>query len=56
MEPYRDLNDKRVFDLSPDRRRLEVICRDCKTTVSVAEDGTLSVRSDWLDRKGQPKQ
>ena len=50
MEPYRDLNEKRVFDLSRDRKTLEVVCRDCKTTVTVAEDGTLKVRSEKLKK------
>ncbi len=50
MEPYRDLNGKRVFDLSRDRKTLEVVCRDCKTTVTVAEDGTLKVRSEKLQK------
>ena len=50
MEPYRDLNEKRVFDLSRDRKSLEVICKDCKTTVTVAEDGTLQVRSERIKK------
>ena len=56
MEPYRDLNERRIFDISSDRRCLEIICRDCKTTVSVEKDGTLSVRSERLDRNSLLKQ
>ena len=48
MEPYRDLNEKRVFDLSRDRKTLEVICKDCKTMVTIAKDGTLLVRSERI--------
>ena len=55
MEPYRDLNEKRVFDLSRDHKTLEVIYRDCKTVVTVAKDGTLSVRSEWLEKNDRPK-
>ena len=50
MNPYRDLNEKRIFDLSPDRKSLEIICKDCKTTVTVADDGTLYVRSERIEK------
>lgn len=44
MTQVKDLNRKRVCDLSDDRRTVYIRRGDCVTVVRAEKDGTLSVR------------
>ena len=43
MNPIRNLNNKRVMDLSVDRRRAEIRRGNCVTTITTNPDGTLRI-------------
>ncbi len=45
MKQVKDLNKKRVCDISDDRRTVFIRRGDCVTEVSAETDGTLSVKS-----------
>ena len=43
MRPFKDLNKKRVCDISDDRKTLYIRRGDCVTEVRAEKDGTLSI-------------
>jgi hypothetical protein len=43
MIPIRNLNDKRVMDLSDDGRTAEIRRGNCITTITTNPDGTLHI-------------
>ena len=45
MRPFKDLNKKRICDISDDRKTLYIRRGDCVTEVRAEKDGTLSVKS-----------
>lgn len=45
MKQIRDINKKRVCDLSDDKKTAYISKGDCITEIRVAKDGTLSITS-----------
>ena len=45
MTQVKDMNKKRVFDLSDDRKTVYIRRGDCVTEIRAEKDGTLSVKS-----------
>lgn len=43
MVEVRNLDQKRVCDISEDRTHIVISKKNCKTIISVAQDGTLEV-------------
>jgi hypothetical protein len=43
VEEVRNLNKKRVGDLSKDRRKFEIHIKDCTTIITTNPDGTLNI-------------
>lgn len=43
MVEVRNLDQKRVCDISEDRMHIVISKKNCKTIISVAQDGTLKV-------------
>lgn len=43
MNQALDLNIKRVFDISDDKKTIELRLKNCITTVSVNSDGTFNI-------------
>lgn len=43
LKEIRNLDEKRVCDISEDRKHIVISKKDCKTIISVAKDGTLQV-------------
>lgn len=43
MNEVRNLNNKRVCDLSSDRRVIEIRLKNCLTRITANPDGTLNV-------------
>ncbi|NMA83211.1 MAG: hypothetical protein GX962_05035 [Epulopiscium sp.] len=43
MNQVLDLNNKRVFDISDDKKTLELRRKNCITTVSANPDGTFNI-------------
>lgn len=46
MKPVKDLNNKRVCDLSDDKKTVYIRRGDCVTTVTADENGILNVTSE----------
>ncbi len=44
MVEVRNLDEKRVCDISADRKHIVISKKDCKTIISVAKDGTLQIK------------
>ena len=45
MEEIRNLNGKRVCDISRDRKVIEIIQRNCLTRITANSDGTLNIEN-----------
>jgi len=45
MEPVRNLNNKRVCDISRDRKVVEIVQKDCLTRITANKDGTLKIEN-----------
>ena len=45
MEPVKNLNDKRVCDISHDRRVVDIVQKGCLTRITANPDGTLKVEN-----------
>ena len=45
MEEVRNLNGKRVCDISRDRKVIEIVLKDCLTRITANPDGTLKVEN-----------
>ena len=45
MEEVRNLNGKRVCDISRDRKVIEIVQKDCLTRITANLDGTLNVEN-----------
>ncbi len=45
MEEVRNLNNKRVCDISFDRKVIEIVQKDCLTRITANPDGTLHVEN-----------
>jgi len=43
MEEYRNINGKRVCDVSKDKRIVEIKQKDCITRITANSDGTLKI-------------
>ena len=43
MAEIRNLNGKRVCDISPDRRVVEIVQKDCLTRITANPDGSLNI-------------
>ena len=43
MNQVLDLNNKRVFDISDDKKIIELRLKNCITTVSTNPDGTFNI-------------
>ncbi|MBQ7960121.1 MAG: hypothetical protein IJ285_02785 [Clostridia bacterium] len=43
MAEIRNLNGKRVCDISPDRRVVEIVNKDCLTRITANPDGSLKI-------------
>ena len=43
MNQVLDLNNKRVFDISDDKKIIELRLKNCITTVSANPDGTFNI-------------
>ena len=48
MTEFRNLNNKRVCDISDDGRMAEIIQKDCLTRITANPDGTLRVENFHL--------
>ena len=45
MEPVKNLNDKRVCDISRDRKVVEIVQKGCLTRITANKDGTLNIEN-----------
>ena len=45
MEEVRNLNGKRVCDVSQDKKIVEIVQKDCITRISANPDGTLKIEN-----------
>lgn len=45
MEEVRNLNNKRVCDISFDRKVIEIVQKDCLTRITANPDGTLHIEN-----------
>lgn len=45
MEPVKNLNHKRVCDISSDRKVVEIVQKGCLTRITANPDGTLKVEN-----------
>lgn len=45
MEPVKNLNGKRVCDISRDRKVVEIVQKGCLTRITVNPDGTLKIEN-----------
>lgn len=43
MEPVKNLNDKRICDISHDRKVVEIVQKGCLTRITANPDGTLNI-------------
>lgn len=43
MVEIRNLNGKRVCDISPDQRVVEIVNKDCLTRITANPDGSLKI-------------
>lgn len=43
MQEVRNINKKRVGDISPDKRVFEICIKGCLTTITANPDGTLKI-------------
>lgn len=50
MEPVKNLNDKRVCDISEDRKTIEIVQKGCLTRITVNPDWTLNVENILLPK------
>lgn len=50
MEPVKNLNDKRVCDISHDHKVLEIVQKGCLTRITANPDGTLKVENVLLSK------
>lgn len=50
MEPVRNLNDKRVCDISHDKKIVEIVQKGCLTRITATPDGTLKVENIALPK------
>ena len=50
MEPEKNLNDKRVCDISHDRKVVEIVQKGCLTRITANLDGTLKVENILLPK------
>ena len=50
MIEVRNLKNKRVCDISPDRKAVEIVRDGCVTRITVARDGTLEVENRPLKK------
>lgn len=50
MDTVRNLNGKRVCDISPDKRVVEISLKGCVTRITANEDGTLNVENVMLNK------
>ena len=46
MKQIKDLNNKRICDISEDRKALYIRRGNCVTTVTAGEDGKLNIKSE----------
>ena len=49
MTEFRNLNNKRVCDVSADGRIAEIVLKDCMTRITANPDGTLRIENFHLD-------
>lgn len=45
MEPVKNLNSKRICDISHDRKVVEIVQKGCLTRITANSDGTLKVEN-----------
>lgn len=45
MSEVRNLNNKRVCDVSEDRKVVEIVIKGCKTRITANPDGTLNIEN-----------
>ena len=45
MDSVRNLNNKRVCDISIDRKVIEIVHKDCLTRITANPDGTLRIEN-----------
>lgn len=45
MEPVKNLNNKRICDISHDRKVVEIVQKGCLTRITANSDGTLKVEN-----------
>ena len=48
MTEFRNLNNKRVCDVSDDGRTAEIVQKDCMTRITANPDGTLKIENFHL--------
>ena len=43
MEEVRNINNKRICDISSDKKVIEIYLKDCLTTITANPDGTINI-------------
>lgn len=43
MEEVRNINNKRICDISKDKKAIEICLKDCLTIITANPDGTLNI-------------
>ena len=51
MKEIRNLNGKRVCDISSDRRVVEIVQKECITRISIGDDMRLDIKNLILNKK-----
>lgn len=50
MEEVRNINGKRVCDVSQDKKIVEIVQKDCLTRITANPDGTLKIENFLLPK------
>lgn len=49
MEEVRNINNKRICDISKDKKVIEICLKDCLTIITANPDGTLNITHEFLE-------
>ena len=49
MEEVRNINNKRICDISKDKKVIEICLKDCLTIITANPDGTLNITHEFIE-------
>lgn len=53
MKGVRNIDNKRIFDMSDDNRVIYIRIKGCETTITANPDGTLNVTHTKIEKENQ---